>query len=73
MTLWKNDISLLKTTVHQELLIYVNSVMNEFYDLGARLYEGMVDKDEEEVEESIRQLKKMLTDVQRSYSNESEK
>jgi hypothetical protein len=59
--------------VHQELLIYVNSVMNEFYDLGSRLYEGMVDKDDQEVEESIRQLKKMLTDVQRSYSNESEK
>jgi len=58
--------------VHQELLIYVNSVMNEFYDLGARLYEGMVDKDDKEVDESIKQLKKMLTDVQRSYSNGEE-
>lgn len=58
--------------MNQELLIYVNSVMNEFYDLGARLYEGMVDKDDKEVDESIRQLKKMLTDVQRSYSNGEE-
>lgn len=58
--------------MNQELLIYVNSVMNEFYDLGARLYEGMVDKDENEVDESIKQLKKMLTDIQRSYSNAEE-
>lgn len=56
--------------MHQDFLIYVNSVMNEFYDLGARLYEGMIDKDENEVDESIKQLKKMLTDIQRSYSNE---
>lgn len=58
--------------MNPELLIYVNSVMNEFYDLGAKLYEGMIDKDENEVDESIRQLKKMLTDIQRSYSNERE-
>ena len=58
--------------MNTELLTYVNSVMNEFYDLGARLYEGMVDKDENEVDESIKQLKKMLTDVQRSYSNAEE-
>ena len=58
--------------MNPELLIYVNSVMNEFYDLGARLYEGMIDKDENDVDESIKQLKKMLTDVQRSYSNGQE-
>lgn len=58
--------------MHQDFLIYVNSVMNEFYDLGARLYEGMIDKDDSEVDETIKQLKKMLTDVQRSYSNGQE-
>lgn len=58
--------------MNQEFLIYVNSVMNEFYDLGAKLYEGMIDKDDKEVDESIKQLKKMLTDVQRSYSNGEE-
>jgi hypothetical protein len=56
--------------VHKELLTYVNSVMNEFYDLGSRLYEGMIDKDEKEVYESIKHLKKMLTDIQRSYESE---
>lgn len=47
--------------------------MNEFYDLGARLYEGMIDKDDEEVDESIKQLKRMLTDIQRSYESEQQK
>lgn len=56
--------------MHKELLTYVNSVMNEFYDLGSRLYEGMIDKDEKEVYESIKHLKKMLTDIQRSYESE---
>jgi len=44
--------------------------MNEFYDLGSRLYEGMIDKDEKEVYDSIKHLKKMLTDIQRSYESE---
>lgn len=56
--------------MHKELLTYVNSVMNEFYDLGSRLYEGMIDKDEKEVYDSIKHLKKMLTDIQRSYESE---
>lgn len=56
--------------MHKEFLTYINSAMNEFYDLGSKLYEGMVDKDEKEVFDAIKQLKKMLTDIQRSYGSE---
>ena len=52
------------------LVTYVNSVMDEFNELGSDLYESMIDLDKEAVKETSIKLKKLLSDIQRSYHDE---
>lgn len=52
------------------LVTYVNSVMNEFNELGSDLYEAMIDMDHKGVNSAVVSLKKLLSDVQRSYHDE---
>lgn len=51
----------------ESLTSYVNSTMNEFHDYGSELYEGLIDMDHESVIEAITKLKKLLSDIQKSY------
>lgn len=57
--------------MHDGLITYVNSTMSEFNDLGADLYESMIDMDYNGVQEAIKSIKKVLNDIQRSYQDES--
>lgn len=52
------------------LVTYVNSIMQEFHDLGSDLYESMIDMDSETVQSTVISLKKLLSDIQRSYNEE---
>ena len=52
------------------LVTYVNSVMDEFNELGADLYESMIDMDNDSVNSTVINLKKLLSEVQRSYHEE---
>ena len=53
-----------------KLITYVNSVMDEFNELGSDLYESMIDMDREVVRDTAIKLKKLLSDIQRSYHDE---
>jgi hypothetical protein len=46
---------------------YVNSTMDEVHELCSELYEAMIDMDKDGVKSSIINLKKVLTDVLRTY------
>lgn len=56
--------------MHDNLITYVNSTMDEFNELGSDLYEAMIDMDHNGVQEAIRSIKKVLNDIQRSYQDE---
>lgn len=44
--------------------------MDEVHELCSELYEAMMDIEKKDVIESIRKLKKVLTDVQKSYNDD---
>ena len=46
---------------------YVNSTMDEVHELCSELYEAMIDMDKDGVKSSIINLKKVLTDIMRTY------
>ena len=46
---------------------YVNSTMDEVHELCSELYEAMIDIDKDGVKSSIINLKKVLTDILRTY------
>jgi hypothetical protein len=50
------------------LTTYVNSTMDEFYELGSELYESMIDMDVKELNDTILKIRKMLAEIQRSYN-----
>ena len=56
--------------MNDKLTPYVNSVMDEVHELCSDLYEAMMDIDREEVVGTIKKLKLVLTDVQKSYNEE---
>lgn len=49
---------------------YVNSTMDEVHDLSNDLYEAMMDN--EPVDKIIKTLKRVLSDIQKSYDGESQ-
>lgn len=49
---------------------YVNSTMDEVHDLSNDLYEAMMDN--EPVDNIIKTLKRVLSDIQKSYDGESQ-
>jgi hypothetical protein len=53
------------------LITYVNSTMDEFHELGSDLYESMIDMDSTSVNDTIVKLKKMLSEIQKSYNEET--
>lgn len=54
----------------ENLLTYVNSTMDEVHSLTSDLYESMVDNDKETLNETIKSLRKVLSDIQKSYYDE---
>ena len=54
----------------EKLLAYVNSTMDEFHSLSSDLYESMIDNDKENLIETIKLIRKLLIDVQKSYNEE---
>jgi hypothetical protein len=54
----------------ENLLTYVNSTMDEVHSLTSDLYESMVDNDRETLIETIKSLRKVLSDIQKSYYDE---
>jgi len=54
----------------ENLLAYVNSTMDEVYSLTSDLYESMVDNDRNTLIETIKSLRKVLSDIQKSYYDE---
>ena len=59
--------------MHDNLITYVNSTMDEFNELSSDLYEAMIDMDHNGVQETIKSIKKVLSDIQRSYYDELQK
>jgi hypothetical protein len=57
--------------MNTNLVTYVNSTMNEFHELGSDLYEGMIDMDHKAVNNTVVKLKKMLSEIQKSYHEET--
>jgi hypothetical protein len=45
--------------------------MNEFHELGSDLYESMIDMDQKAVNDTVVKLKKMLSEIQKSYHEET--
>jgi hypothetical protein len=45
--------------------------MNEFHELGSDLYEAMIDLDHKSVNDTIIKLKRMLSEIQKSYHEET--
>jgi hypothetical protein len=45
--------------------------MNEFHELGSDLYEAMIDMDQKAVNDTVIKLKKMLSEIQKSYHEET--
>ena len=50
--------------------LYVNSTMNELHELNAELYEAMMDMDNLSLSVTIKSIKKILNDIQKSYNEE---
>jgi hypothetical protein len=57
--------------MNTNLVTYVNSTMNEFHELGSDLYEAMIDLDHKSVNDTIIKLKRMLSEIQKSYHEET--
>lgn len=57
--------------MNTNLVTYVNSTMNEFHELGSDLYEAMIDMDQKAVNDTVVKLKKMLSEIQKSYHEET--
>jgi hypothetical protein len=57
--------------MNTNLVTYVNSTMNEFHELGSDLYESMIDMDQKAVNDTVVKLKKMLSEIQKSYHEET--
>jgi hypothetical protein len=57
--------------MNTDLVTYVNSTMNEFHELGSDLYEAMIDLDHKSVNDTIIKLKRMLSEIQKSYHEET--
>lgn len=51
---------------------YVNSVMDELNSLCSCLYEGLADKELNEINETIRRIVVVLRDIQRSRDDEEQ-
>lgn len=51
-------------------LNYVNSTMDEVYELSSDLYEAMIDMDKKAVSTVIKIYKKILSDIQKSYDEQ---
>lgn len=49
---------------------YVNSTMNEIYEHCTNLYEAMMDIDTDAISNTIKDLKKCLNDIQKTYRDE---
>jgi hypothetical protein len=54
----------------ENLTTYVNSSMDEFYELGAELYEAMMDEDVLTINETIRKINKFTSDVKKSFKED---
>jgi hypothetical protein len=52
------------------LLTYVNSTMDEIHSLTSDLYESMIDNDKDNLNETIKSIRKVLVDIQKSYHDE---
>ena len=56
-----------KKKIMADITRYVNSTMDEVHELCSELYEAMIDIDKDGVKSSIINLKKVLTDIMRTY------
>ena len=56
-----------KKKIMADITRYVNSTMDEVHELCSELYEAMIDMDKDGVKSSIINLKKVLTDIMRTY------
>lgn len=54
----------------ENLLAYVNSTMDEVHSLTSDLYESMIDNDKDNLNETIKSIRKVLVDIQKSYNDE---
>ncbi len=54
----------------ENLLTYVNSTMDEIHSLTSDLYESMIDNDKDNLNETIKSIRKVLVDIQKSYHDE---
>ncbi len=54
----------------ENLTTYVNSSMDEFYELGAELYESMMDRDTASINETIKKINKFTSDVKQSFKED---
>lgn len=54
----------------ENLLAYVNSTMDEIHSLTSDLYESMIDNDKDNLNETIKSIRKVLVDIQKSYNDE---